>query len=282
MKLKALVAISLFAVVSIHADIIPITTFDQMDDEFNHCNESTLVIFDVDEVLITTEDHFIQPHVGDLFHRFCRDAFKKAHSDEEREELSNNLSAAFTGPKRHLVEKEIPSKIKQLQDRGVKVIALTASPVGKYGRVESAERWRIEHLNGLGINFAPSFPSIDRHQLEAIKHPQMAPPVFEAGILFSIGHEKGVVLRHFLEMWGLQPTKVVFIDDLMENLQSVEKELANSGIEFKGYLYKGAEPFFKELNLELLHYQLDHLKNNGEWLSDIEVAQRLFLHTYGN
>ncbi len=68
---------------------------------------------------------------------------------------------------------------------------------------------------------------------------------------------------------------MIFIDDLEENLASVQAEMQALSIPFQGYQYTGAERFFKQADEEVLKHQFEHLMEKKEWLSDAEVKVRL-------
>ena len=258
------------------ADYAKIESFKEISNELKNSDPTTLVVFDIDEVLITTEDHFIHPYADGIFLLLVREAMADAKTSKEKMDVEEKLSLSMLKPKRTLVEEEMPELIKDLKEKGVKVIALTSCPTGKFGIIPSVERWRIDHLDSLGINFSSSFPAIGRQFLTEIAAPGKSAPLYEEGVLFSKGHKKGEVLKAFLRQSKFRPSKVIFIDDLRENLDSVKGVLKALNIEFKGYQYVGATRFFKKkADSAMLNYQFTHLIKNGEWLSDIEVEKRL-------
>ncbi len=275
---KKAIALFIFFVVNasaIFASTVQISSLKEMDGELKKSDKKTLIVFDVDEVLITTEDHFIHPYADKVFLPLLGQAMLNAVTPEEKREVEEKLSLSITQPKRPLIEESSPKFIKKLQKKGFKVIALTSCPTGKFGHVPKFEHWRIEHLKELDISFASSFPKMGRHDFTEIAVSGKPAPVYEEGILFSPGYEKGKVLKAFFEKSNFYPSKVIFIDDRSENLDSVEAEMKALNIEFKGYHYTGAERFFKELDEALLNHQFDHLMRNGEWLTDTEVQERL-------
>lgn len=251
-----------------------ITHLKELSKELETANSKTLVVFDVDEVLITTEDHFIHPNSDNAFLGFFGKEMEKAKTPEEKKELEEKISLTILLPKRVLIEEETPKMIKDLQQRGIKVIALTSCITGPFGVIPKVETWRIEHLASLGINFSVAFPQIKPTYLTEL-NTRKPSPLFEQGCLFSKGYKKGEVLKAFFKQHNYYPEKVIFIDDLPENIVSVEAELATLGIECKAFHYIGAERFFKTVDVELLHYQFNHLLEKREWLSDVETAKHL-------
>jgi len=248
----------------------PITKINELEIDID---ETTLIVFDIDEVLITTEDHFSHPYAEKVFLTQMQHAFDNATSDQEREEIEQKLSLCILSPKRILIEEESPALINSLQQRGAKVIGLTMCLTGSLGHISHIERWRLEHLRSLNINFTQSFSGIKHCILDNLKDHKKHTPLFEEGILFSPGYNKGDVLKEFLHHINFKPSKVIFIDDLIGHLESVESALHSVNIPCRAYQYMGAKPFFKPINTQVLEYQFKHLLNKGEWLSDKKVCQ---------
>lgn len=257
------------------ADHAQISSFKELEEELEKSDEKTLIVFDVDEVLITTEDHFIHPYADKAFFPLVQQVETEAASEEEKRVVEEKLSLCMLLPKRILIEESAPSLIKNLQQKGIKVIALTSCPTGAFGIIPKVERWRIEHLHSLNISFASSFPKIERCFINDLAISGKPSPLFEQGVLFSKGYKKGDVLSAFFKQFNFYPRKVIFIDDLNENLESVKTSLQPLNIEFKGYQYAGAKRFFKTVDEEVLNYQFNHLMQTKEWLSDKQVEELL-------
>lgn len=241
-----------------------IQSLDEFEEEWEKADENTLVIFDIDEVLITTEDHFMHPYASDSFHK----ALKKVGEKYTPEEFEGKVSLILLLPRRVLIEEGSPKLIRSLQERGVKVVALTSCPTGSFGVIPKVEHWRIAHLASLGIDFSTSYPHIGTTLFTDLQTLKKSAPIFEKGILFSYGYKKGEVLKAFLKKNRLAPSKIIFFDDLAENLASVEEELKALAIPFQVVHYRGAERFFKKLDENTIEHQLEHLMEKEEWLKD--------------
>lgn len=268
---------------SLHATITPISSFKQLESTWEEIDASTWVIFDVDDVLIVTEDRFMHPSCNDFFMKLVFQALRSAKTDEEADRMEEKISLLLLLPKRVIVEKECVGMIQELQSRGIKTFALTASPVGSFGYISAMERWRIDHLRSLEISFEQSFPEIRRKEFSHLLQPRLRPPLFEEGFLFSYGYKKGDVLKAFLEYVSnfheiTLPSKIVFIDDIRGNLVSVEKGLEAFPIVFEGYHYQGAKAYYKDFDQALLQYQFDHLLETEQWLKDDEVIEYFQLY----
>lgn len=234
--------------------------------------ETTLVVFDVDEVLITTEDQFIHPYAWDLTYTIAN-RFKSQLTDPD--EIDQFLSLCYLLPRRILIESETPSFIQKLQSKGVKVIGLTACQTGKLGKIEKVENWRADDLDSFGIDFSPSFPDAKSLVLKKLQSPKDPSPLFMKGILFSKGFKKGEVLQTFLEEVGFKPSKIIFIDDLQENLLSVKATLEKMKVPHVVIEYTGASRHFKPLDKDLVEFQLTHLFHHQEWMNDAQAKTKI-------
>jgi hypothetical protein len=239
-----------------------ISSLNEMKQVFANLDEEALVIFDVDEVLITTEDHFMHPYALSSF-GYALQKIRKSYSEKDFEE---KMSLTVLLPRRVLIEEHSPLLLRTLQNRGVKVMGLTSCPTGPLGKIAKIEDWRVDHLLSLGIDFSPAFSAFDRFTLPLGK----SPAIFQKGILFSYGYKKGDVLKAFLEKTAFRPSKVILFDDLVENLESEEKALSEMGITHQAYLYEGAAKFFKELDTDVIERQLEHVFTHETWLKDEE------------
>lgn len=232
--------------------------------------EDLLIVFDVDEVLITSKDAFIHPECDSIFMKILRREFAKAKTPEEKQKLEYCLSLSLLKPERTLVEESTASFIRHIQDLGIKTIALTSCPTGKLGLVPKIEHWRIDHLQKMGIDFSASFASLDGSHFSEVpkKEVSFPDPLFEKGILFSYGYSKGEVLEAFLARMEWKPSKILFIDDLVENHHSLDKHLKTLAIPFLGFHYLGAILPPERIDVNLIEFQFDHLMEYEEWLSD--------------
>lgn len=241
--------------------------------------ESTnaLIIFDVDEVLITSKDIFIHPECDDIFMQLVRNKFAEVTTEEEKQELENRLSLCMLLPERVLIEESTPNFIKELQTRGIKTLALTSCQTGQFGVIPYVEHWRINQLKKLDIDFSLSFDSTEPLRFTEIKKKDRAAPLFEKGILFSKGYSKGEVLETFLKQLNWKPSEIIFIDDLAENHHSLKQHLEALHIPFKGFQYIKAKLPQKKINKSLIEFQFSYLIDNGKWINDDDAADLMEL-----
>jgi len=125
------------------------------------------------------------------------------------------------------IEKETVSVINTLQEKGVTVIALTARSLDLTQRT-------IEQLHRMGIYFTKTDP----HECPLVHgHGHGKPGLYIDGIIFSGEHSKGEMIISWFKQIKYRPKKIIFIDDKLKNLQSVEKALHNRDYPFIGIRY---------------------------------------------
>lgn len=200
-------------------NIIEINSLSQALGTLHYLNNKSLVLFDIDKTLVT-----------------------------------KNRGYDLDSPLVKAVEPITAQVIKEMQERGIKVMALTrgTNPIipiqyktGKHGIIESAQDWRYAKLLLIGIDFSTSFPvgKIVFQQLPILRG--KTHPMFYKGILFSAGNDKGVVLGTFLDYIQWKPSKIVFFDDKKEHLDTVGTEMKKRNIPYQGYWYHGATILFQ-------------------------------------
>lgn len=164
-----------------------------------------------------------------------------------------------------LVEKEWALILELLKKKGVIVIALTQMHTGSFGKISSMEKWRAEELKALNVNFSPYAPNdveilIDGEQ----------PATLYQGILFTGSHTKAATLTSFVNKCG-KPPKLIFIDDRIEHVKSLEKLCIDINIPFEGYHYQAVTQLPYDANKDFGATQTQKLQNDGVWLEDSQI-----------
>jgi hypothetical protein len=248
------------------ADIRKISTFKEAD--ISQLTPNSLVIFDVDEVLIAPADAILTPSGWNYKTDLWPDLLKN------RELFSIVLKTSdFI-----LIDPEVLQFIEKLKKRNISYIALTACRTGSMGQISSFVEWRIQQLDKLGVkfNFFYKNPYIFKHLVGV----QENAPVYQNGILFTGDfakqrNSKGKLLVDFLEHIDWKPDHVIFFDDRMYNLTALEEELAMKGISYQGYHFLAN--FDQPIVPEVVDLQMNTLLHEKIWLSDEKA--KLFLRT---
>ncbi len=236
-----------------------ISSFTEAKELLETLDEESLVIFDVDGVLIECQDPILR-----LANRHHLHALMNQHTgDLPKEHLDELISIIYLQAKRFLIEEEVVSIIQSLHERKIAVIALTATRIGKIGRLDSVQSWRIDDLRSKNIAFTP-FPDCTINRLS-----YMGPsPIAKEGILISGNYPKGLVLRSWLDQMGIKPATVVFFDDIPENITSVERHMRAIQIQnLHLFLYRGADKHQELPDLEQAQVQIKQLTIDKVWQS---------------
>ena len=225
----------------------------------------SLVIFDVDETLITPADILLKP-AGRSF-----SGWEKI----KPEQLENYLSIMLASTSYVLVDEEIPIIIQRLSQKKISAMGLTACSTGSIGVIQSMEKWRFDQLKAVGIDFSSFFT--EEYVFSELVSATSSPPLFMNGILFTGDFQaadnstKGQLFGIFLDRINWKPEQIVFIDDDMKHLEAMLKELDQRGIPFQGYLLKKPSP---ELDKEIAQFQIQTLLHSNKWISDNEAKKR--------
>ncbi len=84
------------------------------------------------------------------------------------------------------------------------------------------EQDRVDVLKDKGLIFDGRYQGLIK--IDEQNRPQ--PKVIE-GVIFARGYEKGLVLKAYLDQQRANYSKIVMIDDMSQNLDSVERYLKN-------------------------------------------------------
>ena len=239
------------------------------------CDHNTLFIWDVDGVFIIGTDRIF--HSENLYDGLVTQHIdyivnKYALNKEKKEWFISQL--LMHRPIR-LVDDTMLDLIKELRINKIKTIALTHCFVGALGSIKSVADWRIDELAKLGINFDFAFQDVNKIELNNLDQVDGYYPLYKQGILFCLQENKGAALSAFLEQIKWYPKKIVFVDDKIFNLESVETALKPKNIEFIGLHYVGALDLPRDINHKVVKFQYEYLIEKNKWLTDQKALQLL-------
>ncbi len=254
------------------AEITQTSNLTPIEAALKQAGLDTLVIFDVDDVLITAKDQILQPS----HHKFAKkleEGLESRHSEEEAQKL---WSIIWLARMDELVDPQMVPLIKEAQAKGLKVMALTNAWTGTFGSIPSLEDWRVEELATFGYIFKDSWNQLQPKIFEKLnsKDPKRF-PVFKSGVVFTCNLQKGKILKAFLHYANLSPQKIIFIDDKRKHLESVEAFAKEERIPFIGFEYTAVADKPKAfLNEKRAKLQFEVLEKEHKWLSDEEADIR--------
>lgn len=200
----------------------------------NEYNQDTLVMFDLDNTILSP--------ATDLGSDQWFYALYKRKVDEgmEKQDAINAIMPVYKQVVHNVIfeqiEPETVSVIHTLQKKGLTVIGFTA-------RALHLIYPTIEHLNHIGVSFDQSDP----HECP-IKYGVGEPAVYVNGTIFTGKYSKGEVLAAWLKQIDYQPKKVIFVDDKLKNIKSVEQSLHKRNFPFIGLRYSFLDERVKQFD----------------------------------
>lgn len=281
------------------AEIRVTSILDSIRQSIEKTDKQTLVIFDIDDVVIIAEDQILQPQ-----NKTELDELNKKLKENRSENDAQKLwSIAFQSRKSKLIDPNILEIFKILKARAIKTILLTNAWTGPFGKIAALEDWRIQEMKNLGIDLSWSFPNVHTIVFKDIAKEAAYPlettvsnsvkskenqdpnrlPVFKQGVLLTSNRAKGYLLKAFLEKIHWHPKRIIFIDDKLKNLKSVRDFCDQAGIEFLGFHYTSVENRKTvPLNKERAKCQFEVLEKEEKWLGDQEADAYCHSETRGS
>lgn len=232
-------------------------------------DKNALVIFDCDDVLMRYTDAVFSPKNVGIYEQGLKYLSEKvglAKTEEYILAIRKQLNF-------QLVNDNWLKIIQTMQAKGVKVLVLTAHWTGSYYDLKHAEDTRKEELHKLGFDFKKSWKNVDDIVFE--EFPTVMPgnsltryPTFSDGIIFSCNAKKGKVLKEFLRKIPYKFNKVIFVDDKMHNIKSMEESCNEMRISFIGVNYtKVAETDDRRVSFQEVQPIIDEFIKTKRWRS---------------
>ncbi len=271
LKIVTILLCSLFYLQSAFAQTMSIQNIKELATVLKKAPADALVIFDVDEVLVYPEN-IVQLQVAAPFFESTMDNIEKRLGKPTRDLLHSIL---LLQSKWQLTDPEIPQLIQDLQSQKIRTIALTAFRSGEMGKLPSVEDWRSGHLKKHNIDLRIT-SGISKNYFEITQLAKQNGkdfPVYKDGIIYTNHYPKGEVLGAFLAQMNIQAKSIIFVDDKISNINSVENFCKSANIKYLGIhdnrIFKAHNVFDKNLG----EYQFQYLENNKTWLSDLDAKK---------
>lgn len=243
----------------------------------------TLVIFDVDYVLITPKDKIF---------RFCgeqnglrQQLFKNLKKvtqekykilNEKKVPLSDFLMSVIIKTSRiEAVDQLITHLITKLKKQNIPVIALTQNLSGPIGQIASQSEKKINDLKEVGIDLTNTMFGSDVIVLNNVSSNLGLHPVYDRGVIFANSVKKGEVLKAFLEAQNFTPKNIIFIDDRQECLESVDAATKTLGIPYVGLQFTQLSERGETVDKALAEYQFHVLLEQEVWLDDAAAEKEI-------
>ncbi|MBQ9334954.1 MAG: DUF2608 domain-containing protein [Alphaproteobacteria bacterium] len=249
----------------------------KISDVIGEINERTWLAIDIDSTTAMQTTAALAPENVDEYDAVeCEYLKENPDARLKYNELEAHLYETFH---EILVDKELPEFLKAFRVRGGKVIALTALENCMLGGKMLIDI-RYQKMKDLGVDFAESFPNIKPFPIvvdESIRGIKTTiSPYYSNGIITTRPYSKDQSFFAFLKKTRLKADKVVFMDDLADNVCVMQSGSLRNEVKYIGIHYlattqiKLKYPYSKKR----LEFQFDFLYKYKRFPSDAE-AERL-------
>ena len=139
-----------------------------------------------------------------------------------------------------IVDQEISKVVSNAQKAGIIVFALTSGNTSSYGIIPNRADLRVKTIKNIRIDFSKSteLDYIDlSEERELMGKKDRNKPIFQDGVIFAAKKPKGKVLSKFLKLSKLKPRKIIFVDNQLKNVLSVEAHCKELGIDYTGIYF---------------------------------------------
>jgi hypothetical protein len=163
------------------------------------------------------------------------------------------------------VEEAIPKLIYDLQSGGIPIFVLTARGKSKWYSwdTEGIDALTDKQLLNAGLDFSKTILPFELEKVDST--------FYSNGVFYSSPLKKGAFLKKLLNETGYRPAKIVFIDDKLDQLQSMERAAKELGISFAGFLYTHADKVHQNFDPSIATIQLMYLFY-GDLIIDDSIA----------
>ena len=212
----------------------------------DYADKDTLVAFDLDNTLITG-----MQQLGSYVW-FVEETMALKKNGLSTHQANDLAVPCFLKLQDHLdttlTEPNVPQVLRDLQKKGAKIVGLTA-------RRKELDEVTFSKIKELDIHF-------DNDYLLKKDFTQPYPVKYKDGVLFAHDkNNKGVVLLEFLE--NIKPKhkfkKIIFVDDVMKNVENVKVAMETTDYEFIGLYYDRLNYKYGEYNHTFTENQMKNM-----------------------
>ena len=249
---KFILALITLVGISVEAKIIELKSMSDL--KIQTWNTKTLVVFDIDNTLLR-QDSMIGTHQwGDYMKER---AVRSGLPEEEAKQYQYKVFGELQNKLKVLpVEPVVLGLLRKLENKKIKHFALTA-------RSSILKNVTAQQVKTLKHNFSKNFPTqnnlakIDKHLYE--------------GIIFSGDVPKGELLKTIVENSPNKFDHIVFVDDKLYNLESIEKSFTNSKVKLESFRYGAADEFVKSFDPVVADLQYSFMQESNELVVEREL-----------
>jgi hypothetical protein len=218
----------------------------EIEDVFKYADKNSIVVFDIDSTLVEIEyglEYWVSYKAKELE--------KIGLANDKACDLALYTFFVISQVAKLFPINNSPKVIGELQKMKIPSIALTNRSLPVVKRTKKL-------LKNIDIDFSKN-GLIEKDLDLQVTHNAM----FSKGIIFAGKNDKGKALALFFNKINYAPKKLIYVDDRVEYVKSVEKEFDRNNIEFIGIRYsfmdgkkRDFDPVVAEKNIDKLKIQL--------------------------
>lgn len=237
-----------------------IREIDSIDAVEPEAARGAVVLFDIDETLIETPIML----GGKAWRRYAKSVLGRVHTPEKAAEIHDKMTYFIAKQVPYIaIEQKARGCLEKLRRQEIPVYGFTARGKEHWYDMPSpdGEALGVLHLKQAGFDFTSS------NGQDLTSHWS-----YGQGIFFAYPIEdKGELILDLFSQTDFRPSKVVFIDDKMENIRSMDKALGQLGIPAVCFYYRHID-LYRPFDPLAAHIQLEKLLFEGNTLSNGEAA----------
>lgn len=220
---------ALMAPTFVRAEIIAIKQFDELLMTLKDADKKTMVLMDVDYVLIQPKNPLYQMGTFFRYSTITRNV-TGTMTREEKDLLMNKI---FSHNGVEIMPGNILKTFNAIK-RKATVFGFVSTLTGKIGNVKSNAEVKLITLSNLGFNFHRDLSKTTIPYTTFPKHFENY-PMWNKGVLFTNGegNSKKNVLQIFLKGFSTRYKSIIIVDDKRANLEAMEDMLKKHFPELK-------------------------------------------------
>ena len=203
--------------------------------------KGAVVLLDIDNNVAKTQ----QQLASDQWFRWRISQGKKA--GESFEAALDDWTMLMFKTKMEPAEPEVAATVKEIQRRAT-TIAVTSRGMRLGTRT-------VTQLEEIGVDFTKSAPTQQEIFWPRGFNGNAEHVLYEKGILFSAGQNKGLAMKKLFAKLSMKPSKVIFADDSLAHVEHVRQACTELDIPFVGFHNIGLQDWVKELDPKLTALQ---------------------------
>lgn len=203
----------------------------------DQADADTLLILDVDYTLLQPLSSAFQ--YGNFKNN--SEFVKKAMQQVSKNLKSEFSTAIVTASGSQLIDENTPQVLKKFEQKGTRILALSAILTGKWKQIKDIMEWRISALSKAQLQLT-NFGFNSTYQFKEFPSYRGNYPEIKGGVLLTNGEQvsKHDALEALFNKINWRPKKIIFVDDTRALVEDMATYAQKNKISFKGFEYKGA------------------------------------------